>query len=328
MTDDFSRSVVDIIFRRAGGMCSNPDCLALTSGPATDVSKAVSVGEAAHIFGARLGSARFDPSMSSSERSDSTNAIWLCRNCHKIVDADEKRYSTDLLFRWRHEHEMAVLKRLGKAGDILQAEMLEKRLAGFESASLLARQIASDKPKHWEYKLLAELLRSGLNPIRSKWLALKNGLYALPNERIPKVDVLNWFSTKMDDLSNQVTAVDRIVNVGLQTAMGPPGVPGDELAILDTCKLLTQACMRILEWEEGVRFSSPPHGLEKTKALLVGLGGRNIERVFEIPSWLAQIFSTEEPTGEHSLSIVFDMPENWETSMADAFRQIRASYES
>jgi hypothetical protein len=119
VADDFSKSTIDTIFRRAGGMCSNPECSVLTSGPAEDVSKAVVVGEAAHIYGARSGSARFVPEMSPVERSDITNAIWLCRNCHKQVGTDVRRYSADLLFEWRHAHEKAVTNRLGKTSDIL-----------------------------------------------------------------------------------------------------------------------------------------------------------------------------------------------------------------
>jgi hypothetical protein len=136
VADDFPRRIVDTIFRRAGGMCSNPGCSVLTSGPAEDVSKAVVVGEAAHIYGARPGSARFNPEMSAAERSDITNAIWLCRNCHKLVDTNARRYSADLLFEWRHTHERAITKRLGKTSDILQAEVLERRLTGFERVSL------------------------------------------------------------------------------------------------------------------------------------------------------------------------------------------------
>jgi hypothetical protein len=147
-------------------------------------------------------------------------------------------------------------------------------------------------------------------------------------ECITKFDVLNWFSSKVDDLGNQVNALAGLLNVELRTSVGPLGEPGDELAILNVCRLFTDACARVLEWEESVRFCSLPRGLEKVKTLLVGLGGRNIERVFEIPSWISQIFGCEKPSGQHSLNIVFDMPDDWEESLADAFRQINEFYKS
>jgi hypothetical protein len=88
-------------------------------------------------------------------------------------------------------------------------------------------------------------------------------------------------SAEVDDLGNQVNALAGLLNVELRASVGAPGEAGNELAILNVCNVFTEACVRVLEWEESVRFCSPPRGLEKVKALLVGLGGRNIERIFE-----------------------------------------------
>ncbi len=87
----FPRAVVTVLAQRAANTCTNPDCGAVTSGPAEDEARAVNVGEAAHIFGAQPGSARYDPAMEDVGRADVTNAIWLCRNCHKRVDADPQQ---------------------------------------------------------------------------------------------------------------------------------------------------------------------------------------------------------------------------------------------
>lgn len=46
--------------KRAAQICSNPSCRRPTSGPHHDPSKALNLGEAAHIRGAHPGSARFD----------------------------------------------------------------------------------------------------------------------------------------------------------------------------------------------------------------------------------------------------------------------------
>ncbi|WP_328590120.1 HNH endonuclease [Paraburkholderia acidicola] len=70
---------------RTVNRCANPDCGAVTSGQTDDPYSAVNVGEAAHIYGAHPGSARYDPRMTSDERSAISNAIWLCSNCHKLV---------------------------------------------------------------------------------------------------------------------------------------------------------------------------------------------------------------------------------------------------
>lgn len=53
-------------------MCSNIGCRVVTSGPADDPNKAVGIGEAAHIYGAKAGSARFRHDMTDGARAEIT----------------------------------------------------------------------------------------------------------------------------------------------------------------------------------------------------------------------------------------------------------------
>ena len=110
---DFSKSTVDTLARRARYQCSNPKCGVHTAGPNSDSSKATIIGEAAHIKGAQPDAKRYDPAMSDGERADITNGIWLCRNCHGLVDRDEVRYTVELLVTWRGDHEHRVYSELG-----------------------------------------------------------------------------------------------------------------------------------------------------------------------------------------------------------------------
>ena len=98
---DFSKETIDILAKRAGQVCSNPKCDNTTSGPHSDEAKAVNLGEAAHIKGARLGSKRYNPSMTNEERSHISNGIWLCRLCAREIDTDERRFPVNLLNSWK-----------------------------------------------------------------------------------------------------------------------------------------------------------------------------------------------------------------------------------
>lgn len=109
MRDDFDDKIKEILARRVGYRCSNPNCRQLTSGPQTDPTKAVNIGVAAHITAASPGGPRYDPRMTSEERKSSKNGIWLCQNHAKLVDNDEKRYSVDLLKEWKRLSERAAL---------------------------------------------------------------------------------------------------------------------------------------------------------------------------------------------------------------------------
>lgn len=109
MRDDFSKSTKDILAKRVGFRCSNPNCRKLTSGPNSDANKSINIGVAAHIVPASEGFVRDDPSISSEERKSIDNGIWLCQACAKLIDSDEQRYSVDLLHKWKTWSEEATL---------------------------------------------------------------------------------------------------------------------------------------------------------------------------------------------------------------------------
>jgi tetratricopeptide (TPR) repeat protein len=112
MRDDFGATVKRMIAARAGYRCSNPKCRRQTSGPQADPTKAVNIGVAAHITAAASGGPRYDPDLSSEERSSIDNTIWLCQTCAKLIDSDEQRYTTELLWQWKEAAEQAAQREL------------------------------------------------------------------------------------------------------------------------------------------------------------------------------------------------------------------------
>jgi hypothetical protein len=86
--DDFSVRTKDLLARRVGYRCSNPQCRKLTVGPHVDDFRTVNVGVAAHISAAAAGGPRFSITLSPGERRSSHNGIWLCQTCAKLIDAD------------------------------------------------------------------------------------------------------------------------------------------------------------------------------------------------------------------------------------------------
>jgi hypothetical protein len=99
--NDFSRPVIDALAKRAGYLCSNPDCRQLTVGSNALEGKATIIGEAAHITAAALGGPRYDNSFTSEQRSDIINGIWLCSSCATLVDKDPVNFPTSLLHEWK-----------------------------------------------------------------------------------------------------------------------------------------------------------------------------------------------------------------------------------
>lgn len=109
MRDDFDANTKQTLARRVGSRCSNPNCRKSTSGPQVNPTKSVNIGVAAHISAAAPGGKRYDAKMTSQERKSIDNGMWLCQNCAKLIDSDEKRYSVDLLNDWKRTSEHAAL---------------------------------------------------------------------------------------------------------------------------------------------------------------------------------------------------------------------------
>lgn len=102
---DFSKQDKITLARRVNDHCSNPNCPASTAGPHLDPEKYVLNGEAAHIHSASERGPRYNKNLSLEEVSSIENGIWLCCNCHTIVDPDHGRYTAEELKEWKKQAE-------------------------------------------------------------------------------------------------------------------------------------------------------------------------------------------------------------------------------
>jgi hypothetical protein len=109
MRDDFSTTTKDLLAKRVGFRCSNPECQKPTSGPQDDPTKAVNIGVAAHISAASPGGPRYEATLTSEQRCDSSNGIWLCQTCAKLIDNDPVRYDLAVLEGWKRAAERAAV---------------------------------------------------------------------------------------------------------------------------------------------------------------------------------------------------------------------------
>ncbi len=110
--DSFTQSVKDELAKRVGYVCSNPGCRQHTSGPQKSPRGTVNVGVAAHITAASPSGPRYDPSLSTNERTYGGNGIWLCQNCAKLVDSDQPKYDVEKLHEWKSDAEAAAARAL------------------------------------------------------------------------------------------------------------------------------------------------------------------------------------------------------------------------
>lgn len=116
--DEFSNTTKDILAKRVGFLCSNPNCRKPTVGSNELPSKTTLIGIAAHITAASKGGPRFDASISNESRRDIENGIWLCCNCATLIDKDPEKYANELLREWKKVAEIESSLRLKESAYI------------------------------------------------------------------------------------------------------------------------------------------------------------------------------------------------------------------
>jgi hypothetical protein len=94
-----------LLWARAAGMCSHPDCKVRLVIEGSDDDPGVTVGEACHIVARRDGGPRGDSGVLACIRNGYENLILLCGHHHAIVDRDWERHSVEALRGWKAEHE-------------------------------------------------------------------------------------------------------------------------------------------------------------------------------------------------------------------------------
>jgi len=111
--DEFTPATKRSLAARTGHKCSR--CKASTAGPAEQASSGINIGEAAHIEGAAngAGAKRFNPNMTPEQRRDISNGIWLCRNCHGVIDKDLGGYPKEELHRLKNIAERIAFEEIG-----------------------------------------------------------------------------------------------------------------------------------------------------------------------------------------------------------------------
>lgn len=79
--------------------------------------KSVNVGQAAHITAAAPGpgAKRYDATLTKEERGATSNGIWLCQLCAKLIDTDEARFTVELLRKWKQDAEERAFRDIATA---------------------------------------------------------------------------------------------------------------------------------------------------------------------------------------------------------------------
>lgn len=311
---DFSKVTSETLATRAAWRCSNPDCDILTAGPHSAEDKKLTIGEAAHIYGARPSERRYRPDMTDTERATISNGIWLCRNCHGEIDKDPARFSPELLFRWKNAHERKILEQIGTAGDKLRSAVEDALLARFSHLPAFVREIIRDKPDYWEFLLTSELLDHYCAPVLRRGRDLQRGLTLKTMTMLPPEQFMRWLDKKPKELLAVPPAIEGLIE-DLPRAWGEPGKPGDEREIDHVCKLFAGVIEHVVDVAEDTKFTTVPQGFEGVRELLTEGALHILKRFPELPNFLKKIVAEAPKEGVFEFTLVIDLPALWSQRM-------------
>ncbi|WP_426232030.1 hypothetical protein [Pararhizobium sp. DWP3-4] len=117
------------LYMLSGNLCAKPTCNTVLLN-----ANGTIVGEVCHIRAEKPGGARYDATMNEEERRAPANLILLCNVCHKLVDTEHKKYTVNILSRWKSERE----EKFEAVGDTLRqryAEQIEDEAETVDSSS-------------------------------------------------------------------------------------------------------------------------------------------------------------------------------------------------
>lgn len=182
-----------LLHTKSGNHCAMCRCL-LVDGISNE---SACVGENAHIYGEKPGSARYDANLSDDYVNSYENLIFLCSSCHKKVDTEVNNFPPEKLFNLKKEHEEWVISKLEEGTNgftFAELEVLAKHLMSIRVAT-------KKKP---DYNLLAIEKKIDKNSLQVVQNEINMGLTKITTIE----DYLNrnpdiYFSERLNDIMVQ-----------------------------------------------------------------------------------------------------------------------------
>jgi hypothetical protein len=178
--ENFTPKTVSDIARAAMYVCSNPECLRLT-GFENNLGRPRAIAEAAHISPAsssgpvRLGVVTLPGTTTPVDVRSSANGLWLCKNCHKIIDDDASRYPASVLANWKASHTARMNSLVGKdleasllilRSDRMYHQEARELLVDLDDRRMMFNDIAIEFPPHVQESVFA--LREKIRALRGR----------------------------------------------------------------------------------------------------------------------------------------------------------------
>ncbi|MGK4000663.1 hypothetical protein [Sorangium sp. So ce1024] len=242
--------------------------------------------------------------MTSDERSNIFNGIWLCSWCATLIDKDERRFPVEVLFRWRQQHEADILReQRADPGEFERRDELQKLFSNEPAAAL---QVALDQPENWPAFLVVELLRTRMRVQRKRRDDLRNGFRFASSRYISIERFHQWVIERAYDLPKLVTMAARVVTHKLDPAMDSKEPTPSEL--LESANAIEHVCDGLHEWELNVHRTIFPEEYADLKERMQGQTNTFFSELERLPLEIAKPLGDPSAAGTYQIHLNFIVP--------------------
>ncbi len=140
--------------------------------------------------------------------------------------------------------------------------------AAYATETEVARSLALNHGKLWEFLLVEELLRSKLQLLKDDCEDLAK---IVPRKLFTGREFVTWVGSECTELSSVIPSMAACIDKGLLDAIGEPGVSGDAIKILRTVNSLFDDCRRFLNFERALSAAEVPSAFYDLKASFRGI---------------------------------------------------------
>ena len=187
--------------------------------------------------------------------------------------------------------------------------------AAYAQETDIARSLALNHGKFWEFLLVEELLRSKLQLLKSDCDELAR---IVPRKLLTGREFVNWVGRECTELSSVITNMAACIDKGLIDALGKPGVSGDAIKMLNIVNSIFHDCRRFLDFERAVGAVEVPSAFYDLKASFRGITVNIVHVAEDLKAqWSRNTEALRNGATNFELKVHFEVPPQAKTALEE-----------
>lgn len=147
-----------------------------------------------------------------------------------------------------------------------------------------SKKIAIEKPRYWEYLLVASLIDYRLISINLSYEELDKNLFYIKSIKHDKASYFDFFLSAINDLKSLIELFNSLLTKELIASFGPPGVPGKIIEIKGVADKFHSLAKNLIEWEYSIHQNLPPEEIDEIRIKMKGWSKIIMTELNKIPS--------------------------------------------